>query len=103
MIQANTHVEKGQEAKYEAGSYLVFIGWARDEIHGEDRRAGDFLRVEARNGCGMGIDAARVGDQGRNRVDMVWPEEVLELGDQDPVAARRIARGLRRARARHRR
>lgn len=97
MTQVNTDVEDGQLAKYEVGAYLVFVNWSRGEIPGRDLRAGAVLRVALLNGGGMGIIAANVAT---GIADMVWPEEVLVLGDQDLVAARRVARRLRRARAR---
>ena len=98
MLQANTDVEEGQEAKYSLGAQLVFIGWSNEEIAGSSFRCGDIVTPVERNGCGMGIDVIRSLD---GLVDMVWPEEVLLLGDQELSRVRRLAKKLRRARSRN--
>ena len=80
MIQANTEVERDQDAKYVVGTVLTFRSYDPDEVehlgdhHEYTFKRGDKLRVVERNGCGMGIDVVRLSD---GHHDMVWPTEVV--------------------------
>lgn len=84
-LQENTHVEGGQEAKYEIGRALRFVEYSPDEAFSvsewsSERKLaeGDIVRPVERNACGMGIDVIRESD---GAIHMVWPEEVETLSD----------------------
>jgi hypothetical protein len=79
-VQQNTIIEgSADRRKYVVGTVLTFRNYDADEVAtlGDDHefvfQRGDRLRVDERNGCGMGIDVTRISDGHR---DMVWPTEV---------------------------
>jgi hypothetical protein len=84
--QANTIIELGHERKYVVGTILTFRSYDPVEVStlGEDHeyvfRRGERLRVDPKNGCGMGIDVTRLADGER---DMVWPTEVVVSRKQE--------------------
>ena len=88
MTQVNTFIEPGQERKYEVGLILTFRNYDPVEVStlGEDHkyvfRRGDRLRVDPKNGCGMGIDVTRLEDGQR---DMIWPTEVVVSRKQETL------------------
>lgn len=81
-LQENTHIEDGQEKKYEVGRRLRFKNWGKEENFTADYtspdrlRRGDVIRPVEKNACGMGIDVIRDSDK---TIHMVWPEEVAVM------------------------
>ncbi len=80
-IQANTVPYPSENVtKYEVGRLLRFTQHDPEEHIVSQFKPGDLIKVCARNGCGMGIDVARIRD---GLTDMVWANEVELIGENN--------------------